>query len=86
MHQYINKETLILTLMGIALGLPVGRFFSGLLTTVLKLPAVHFAVYVYPVSFLIAAAITFVFALIVNLITNRSLDGINMVDALKSVE
>ena len=85
-HQYINKETLILSLMGIALGLPVGRFFSGLLTTVLKLPAVHFAVYVYPVSFLIAAAITFVFALIVNLITNRSLDGINMVDALKSVE
>lgn len=85
-HLYINKETLLLTAMGIILGLPVGRFFSGLLTSVLKLPAVHFAVYIRPFSYLFAAAVTFIFALVVNLITNRSLDRINMVDALKSVE
>ena len=85
-HLYVNKETVILTLIGIGLGLPVGRFFSGLLTSALKMPAVHFAVYVYPVSYLIAAGLTLVFALAVNLITNRSLDGIDMVDALKSIE
>ncbi len=85
-HLYVNKETLILTLIGILFGLPVGRFFSGLLTSVLKMPAVYFAVSVHPFSYVFAAVMTLVFALVVNLITNRSLDGIDMVDALKSIE
>ena len=31
-HLYVNKETLILTLIGILLGLPVGRALGGSLT------------------------------------------------------
>lgn len=85
-HLYVNKETLILTLIGIALGLPTGRFFGGLLTSVLKMPAVYFDVSVHPFSYVFAAVMTLVFALVVNLITNRSLDDIDMVDALKSIE
>ena len=34
----------------------------------------------------VEAPITLIFALIVNVITNRTLDKINMVEALKSVE
>ncbi len=85
-HLYVNKETLILTVIGILLGLPVGRFFSGLLTSVLKMPSVYFAVSVHPTTYLFAGGMTFLFALAVDLITNRLLDRINMVDALKSVE
>jgi putative ABC transport system permease protein len=85
-HLYVNKETIVLTLIGILFGLPLGRFVSGLLTSVLKMPAVYFAVSVHPFSYVFAAGMTFVFALAVNLITNRSLDHINMVDALKSIE
>ena len=85
-HMYVNKETLILTVIGILLGLPVGRFFSGLLTSVLKMPSIYFAVSIHPTTYLFAGAMTFLFALLVDLITNRLLDKINMVDALKSVE
>lgn len=85
-YQYVNKETLILTVIGILVGLPVGRMVSSLLTTALNMPSIHFAVYIEPVSYLFSVAITFCFAVIVNLITNRSLDRINMVEALKSVE
>lgn len=85
-YQYVNKETLILTAMGILAGLPAGRALGGLLTAALNMPALHFAVYIKPVSYLIAAAITFCFTIIVNWMTNRSLDRINMVEALKSVE
>lgn len=85
-HQYVNKETLLLTAAGILIGLPVGRFISGFLTVALKLPSIHFAVYVKPVSYLITAALTLCFAIAVNWITNRTLNRIVMVEALKSVE
>ncbi len=85
-HQYVNKETLILTMAGILLGLPAGRFISGLLTIALNMPSIHFAVRVEPVSYLISAVVTLGFAIVVNWITNCILDRINMVEALKSVE
>lgn len=85
-HLYVNKETLILTLIGILFGLPVGRALGGSLTYVLNMPSVHFAVYVEPVSYAITALISFSFALIVNLMSNRTLDHIDMIDSLKSVE
>ncbi len=85
-HQYVHKETLTLTLIGILAGLPLGRFLSGLLTSVLQLPSMVFAVHVEPASYLISSAITVCFALAVNLMTNHALNRINMVEALKSVE
>ncbi|MEG1433941.1 MAG: FtsX-like permease family protein [Gordonibacter sp.] len=85
-HHYVNRETLILTGFGIALGLPLGHMLGNLLTVALNMPSIYFAVHIEWTSYLLAAALAFVFALVVNLITNRSLDHINMVEALKSVE
>ena len=50
------------------------------------MPSIYFAVSVHPSTYLFAGGMTFLFALAVDLITNRLLDHINMVDALKSVE
>ena len=85
-RRYINKETLVLTALGILLGLPVGYALGMSFSVILKLPDINFAVTIEPVSYLIAAALTIVFALIVNRITNRMLDRIIMVEALKSPE
>lgn len=85
-HMYVNKETIILSLIGIAFGLPAGYFLSNCLTWALKIPGLYFAVSIYPVSYVFAAVIAFVFTLIVNLITNRLLNVIDPVEALKSVE
>ncbi len=85
-HSYANKETLLLTLIGILAGLPLGHLLSGLLLAALKMPSFQFELMIQPGSYLFAAVVSFCFAIIVNLITNRILDRINMVEALKSVE
>lgn len=85
-HRYVNKETVILTGIGIVLGLPLGRWLGGLLTVVLEMPGVYFAVNIVPTSYVICAVLTLLFALFVNTVTNRTLDRINMVEALKSIE
>ena len=85
-RRYINKETLVLTAMGIVLGMPAGWALGSSFEYILKMPDINFAVSIEPVSFAISAAFTVVFALVVNLITNRMLDRIIMVDALKSPE
>ncbi|MCL1912456.1 MAG: FtsX-like permease family protein [Eubacteriaceae bacterium] len=85
-HAYVNKETLLLTFIGILGGLPIGHALSGLLLWSLKMPSLTFALYVRQASYVIAAITTLAFALLVNLFTNRILNKINMVEALKSIE
>ncbi|MDD6572993.1 MAG: hypothetical protein PUF12_11480 [Thermoflexaceae bacterium] len=85
-HSYVNKETLILTGAGILLGLPLGTVLGSMLTEALKMPSIYFAVTIYPESYVFSAVLTFVFALMVDFMTNHILDVINPVEALKSVE
>ncbi len=85
-HLYVNKETIILTMIGILCGIPLGTALGHALTAVLAMPAIYFAVTIYKVSYGIAIVLTLVFALIVNSITNRSLNRIDPVEALKSIE
>ena len=85
-HRYVNKEMLILAGMGIVVGLPLGRAVGGLLTAALNMPALYFEVSVHWYSYVIAAAATMAFALLVQLLTNPVLDRIDPVSSLKSVE
>ena len=85
-HAYVNKETLILTSIGILMGMPLGKGFGIWLMSILQMPSIYFADTLYPISYLIAAVMATTFAFIVNFITDRSLDRINPVEALKSIE
>ena len=85
-HLYVNKETLILTSIGILLGMPLGKIFGIWLMSILKMPSIYFADYLAPISYLYAAVIAIVFAFVVNKITDKSLDKIDPVEALKSIE
>ena len=85
-HAYVNKETLILTSMGIVLGMPLGKLFGIWLMSILKMPSIYFASCLEPISYLYSAVIATIFAFIVNSITDKSLDKINPVEALKSIE
>ena len=85
-HRYINKETLILTAIGVVAGLPMGYALARSLTWILRMPSLYFDVVVDPLTYVISAALAFVFTVLVNLMTNRSLDRIDMVGALKSAE
>ena len=85
-HAYVNKETMILTGIGILLGVPLGYAFAQTLTSILTLPSMYLAVSLHPISYVISGGLSLIFAVIVNVITDKSLDIINPVEALKSVE
>ena len=85
-HHYVNKETLILTAIGAALGVPLGGLLAESFTYILQMPSLYFDVEVEPLSYVLAVVLSFAFTFIVNLATNRTLNKIDMVGALKSAE
>ena len=85
-HSYVNKETLILTCLGIIMGMPLGKIMGEWLMGVLEMPSIYFYPSLYPESYAYASIIAVVFALLVNLMTNKSLNKIDPVEALKSIE
>ena len=85
-YRYINKETIILTLIGIVAGWPLGYVLTRFLTYVLRMPSLFFDTIVEPQTYVFASVMSLVFTLIINRFTNRSLDKIDMVGALKSAE
>ncbi|MGN0335541.1 MAG: FtsX-like permease family protein [Lachnospiraceae bacterium] len=85
-HSYVNKETMILTAIGILFGLPAGKAFGSVLLSTLKLSSIYLAPITYPQTYVISAVMAMLFAIGVSFITNRLLNRINPVEALKSVE
>jgi len=85
-NHYVNKETILLTALGMICGIPLGYAFSQSLSYVLKMPSIYFAVTIEPISYVYACALTLFFAWLVALLSNRALAKIDMIEALKSVE
>ncbi len=85
-YSYVNKETFILTLIGIICGLPAGYGITYGIMANVSISDTAFKVRVSVAAYLIAVVLTIIFTLLVNKITNKSLRRINMVEALKSVE
>ena len=85
-HAYVHKEMFALTVIGVLVGLPLGRLVACLLTNALRMPALYFEVEVSWLSYAIAGFATLIFALIVQWSTSPALDRIDPVSSLKSVE
>ena len=83
---YINRENIIVTIIGIGLGLFVGIFLTGVVRSTVEIEAARFIYHIKPLSFVYAAAMSALFTFIVNWITHFNLKRINMIDSLKSVE
>lgn len=85
-HHYVNREMMVLTVMGVIIGLPLGRWVAGLLTNVLNMPGLYFEVHIAWWSYVITVVATLAFALLVQLFVNPVLDRIDPVGSLKAVE
>lgn len=85
-HHYVNREMMTLTVMGVIIGLPLGRWVAGLLTGVLNMPGLYFEVHIAWWSYAITVVVTIAFALLVQLFVNPVLDRIDPVGSLKAVE
>lgn len=83
---YIYRENIILTIMGIALGMLLGVLVHKLLITYCAVDTVMYVQSLSWYSYLIAAVLTIVFAIIVNLIMHKKMHNIDMVESLKAIE
>lgn len=83
---YINKESIIFTVVGILLGLVFGTFLTNAVITSIEIDSLRFMINIRPVSYLYSAIITGVFSFIVNCSIHFVLKKINMIESLKSVE
>ncbi len=83
---YINKETIILTIIGIMFGLLFGVFLTNIIIDTVEIEMVRFIRHINFFSFVGAALITILFTIIVTIITHYSLKKIDMIESLKSVE
>ena len=83
---YVFRETVILTLIGTLAGMVLGRFLVDFVVKTAEIDMVMFGREVHPMSFVLSAVITIIFALTVMLFMHRRLMKVNMVEALKSVE
>lgn len=84
--QYVNRESILLTMIGAAVGLIVGIFLHNLIMNLAEMDDVMFGRTIKPISFVISFALTMVFASIINLVMQRKLKQIQMVESLKAVE
>lgn len=85
-YDYIARETVILTIIGIALGLVGGYFLNYYLMGTCEINMLRFSKTIKPTSYVYASLITIVFTLIVNVATYFALKKIDMIESLKSVE
>ncbi len=83
---YIYRENVFLTLIGILLGLVLGIPLNIAVVGVVDIDTLTFKTDLEPLSFLISAVATAIFAVIVNLLMHKKLKKISMVESLKSVE
>ena len=85
-YEYVTRETVILTIIGIVLGLIGGYFLNSFILGTCEINSLRFAKIITPISYVYATLITVVFTFIVNIATYFTLKKIDMIENLKTVE
>ena len=85
-YSYVTRETILLTIIGIFLGLIGGYFLNYFIIGTCEIDMLRFSKIIHPISYLYAILITVAFTIIVNIFTYFSLKKIDMIESLKSVE
>lgn len=83
---YVSRESLVLSAVGCAAGLILGVFLHRYVMGEAEMEIIMFGRRVFPQSFVIAAALTMVFSVLVDLIMDRKLKKISMVESMKAPE
>ena len=83
---YIYRENVILTIIGTVFGLGVGTILHQFIMVTVEIESMMFGRIIHPVSYVIAAVLTIIMGMIVNLAMNKKLKGVKMVESLKSVD
>lgn len=83
---YVFRENLVLSIMGIIVGLPLGVLLHRFVMSQIKIDMVAFKVIIAPSSYVYAALTVLAFTKITDLIMRRKINKIDMTESLKSIE
>ena len=84
--QYVLRENVILTVLGIMFGAVFGILIHRYVITTVEVDAVMFGRNIKPLSFLYSGILTSIFSIVVNGVMHFKLKTIDMVESLKRVE
>ncbi len=84
--QYVLRENVILTALGIVFGAVFGILLHRYVITTVEVDAVMFGRSIKPISFVYSGILTSIFSIVVNGVMHFKLKTIDMVESLKSVE
>lgn len=83
---YITKENLILTVIGVFLGLIAGYFLTNIVVATVEIEKCRFIYQIKMMSYVYTVLFSFAFTFIVNFVAHFILKRIDMIESLKSVE
>lgn len=83
---YINRETILLTILGSLIGLGIGVGLHHLIMNLAEMDDIMFGRTINSISYVISFVMTIGFNAIINLFMHRKLNKIQMVESLKAVE
>ena len=85
-YDYVGRETTILTIIGILLGLAAGYFLEMFILKTCELDILMFDTRISIWTYIYSASLTVLFTVIVSIVTYFALKKIDMIESLKSVE
>ncbi len=85
-NSYVFRENIVLTLLGIFVGLPAGVLLHSYVMNNIDIEMVSFNIQIYPQTYVYATVITIVLAIVVDVLLQKKIQGISMTESLKSVE
>lgn len=83
---YINRETILLTILGSLIGLGIGIGLHHLIMNLAEMDDIMFGRTINSISYAISFVMTIGFNAIINLCMHKKLNNIQMVESLKAVE
>lgn len=83
---YVFRENLVLTLIGIVVGIPLGVLLHRFVMSQIQVDMVSFATEILPISYLYCIIIVIIFLIVVDLVMRGKIESIDMAESLKSIE
>jgi putative ABC transport system permease protein len=83
---YVFRENIILSLMGIVCGLPLGALLHAFVMSQIQVDMVSFKTIIKPLSYLLSVLMVTLFTVITDQIMRRKIARIDMAESLKSIE
>lgn len=83
---YVFRENLVLTLMGIVVGIPLGKLLVSFVISQIKVDMFIMKETLFPISYVLTVVLVFLFLKLTDWVMRGKIESIDMAESLKSIE